>query len=105
MLNKKSKYGEIYTKSGWKKVNDKILIDYLTKRGYQIYRNLSEIHKDEIKGRYIDSDSSFQQNFLNGNINDDTHTKMKNTVTKSHQTYKKQTREELEDELSRELEI
>lgn len=105
MDDKKKKTAEVFTKDGWKKIDEDVCIDYLTKRGYQIFRNLSDIHENQIKGRYIESKESFTENFLNGNIKEGTNNKMKDVVTKAHKMLSEQSREELEEELSKELNI
>lgn len=103
MENKKSKNAEVFTKDGWKKIDDKICIDYLTKRGYQIFKNLSEIHREQIKGRFLESNDSFNENFLNGKIHEETLNKVKDVVVEGSKSIRKQTRQELEEELSKEL--
>lgn len=102
-LGDKSKYGEVFTDEGWKKVEDKVFVEYLTKRGYQIYKNLSMIHKDQIQGRYVESNENFKENYLNGKIDDETHKKMKETVISCAKRVSKQSRQEREEELSREI--
>jgi hypothetical protein len=103
--NKKSKQGEIYTKDGWKKIDEKVCIDYLTKRGYQIFKNLSELHQDQIKGRFVDSKENFTENFLNGKINEETQNKVKDVIVEGSKNIRKQTRQELEEELAKDLVI
>jgi hypothetical protein len=103
--NKKSKQGEIYTKDGWKKIDEKVCIDYLTKRGYQIFKNLSELHQDQIKGRFVDSKDYFTENFLNGKIHEETQNKVKDVIVEGSKNIRKQTRQELEEELAKDLVI
>lgn len=104
-LSDKIKNGEVLTEEGWKKVEDKVLIEQLTKRGYQIYKNLSEIHKEQITGRYIDCNDSFNENYLNGDITNETHIKMKDIIIEGSKKIKKQSRKELEEELSKPINI
>ena len=80
--NSKSKKGEIFINDQWQKVNDVDLIDYLTKRGYQIYKNLSSIHKDQIVKRYIETNDDFKKSYLKGSKKKETAKKMKETVIK-----------------------
>ena len=43
---------------------DKKLIEHLVQKGYQLYVKLSDIHKDQIIKRYIDSNENFKDNFF-----------------------------------------
>jgi hypothetical protein len=101
--DKRSKSVEILTKDGWKKIDENLCIEFLTKRGYQIYKDLSDIHKDKIKGRYIESNENFNESFLNGNIMEETTEKMKEVLVKGTKKIMSQSRKELEEELSKEL--
>jgi hypothetical protein len=103
--NTKSKKGEIFNNDGWKKVHEKDCIDFLTKRGYQIYKKLSETHQNQINGRYIEPNDNFNEQFLTGKIIDKTNENVKKTAIKGTDNIKLQTREELEEELSKELVI
>lgn len=78
--NSKSKKGEIFINDKWQTVNDVDLIDYLTKRGYQIYEDLSTIHKEQIVKRYIETNDKFKDNYLDGENEQETNKKMKETV-------------------------
>jgi len=98
-LKDKSKYGEVYTDEGWKKIDDKKLIEHLVQKGYQLYVKLSDIHKDQIIKRYIDSNENFKDNFLNGTIENDVEDVMKETVIKGTKKIKKYDRDEREKEL------
>ena len=69
LKNSKSKCGEVYTDNIWKKIDDNKLIEYLVKKGYQLYIKLSDIHKDQIIKRYVESNSFFKENIFNGNNN------------------------------------
>ena len=61
------------------------------------------IHKDQIQGRYVESNENFKENYLNGKIDDETHKKMKETVISCTKRVNKQTRQEREEELSKEI--
>ena len=102
-LKDKSKYGEVYTEEGWKKIDDKKLIEHLVQKGYQLYVKLSDIHKDQIIKRYIDSNENFKDNFLNGTIENDVEDVMKETVIKGTKKIKKYDRNEREKELMKEI--
>lgn len=102
-LKDKSKYGEVYTEEGWKKIDDKKLIEHLVQKGYQLYVKLSDIHKDQIIKRYIDSNESFKDNFLNGTIENEVEDVMKETVIKGTKKIKKYDRNEREKELMKEI--
>ena len=103
--NTKSKKGDIFNNDGWKKIHEKDCIDFLTKRGYQIYKKLSETHQNQINGRYIEPNDNFNEQFLTGKIIDKTNENVKKTAIKGTDNIKLQTREELEEELSKELVI
>jgi hypothetical protein len=98
-LKDKSKYGEVYTEEGWKKIDDKKIIEHLVQKGYQLYVKLSDIHKDQIIKRYIDSNENFKDNFLNGTIENDVEDVMKETVIRGTKKIKKYDRDEREKEL------
>jgi len=103
LKNSKSKYGEVYTNEGWKKIDDKKLIEHLIQKGYQLYIKLSDIHKDQIIKRYIDSNDFFKDNFLNGTIDDNIEATMKDTVIKGTKKLKKYNPIEREKELLKEI--
>jgi len=102
-LKDKSKYGEVYTEDGWKKIDDKKLIEHLVQKGYQLYVKLSDIHKDQIIKRYIDSNENFKDNFLNGTIENDVEDVMKETVIRGTKKIKKYDRNEREKEMMKEI--
>jgi hypothetical protein len=103
MANSKSKKGEIYTKEGWKKIDEDLCVDFLSKRGYQIFSSLSEVYHGLLKGNLIESKEIFEENYLNGNIKEETQSKLKVILVDGSKSIRKQTRQELEEELSKEL--
>jgi hypothetical protein len=102
-LKDKSKYGEVYTEGGWKKIDDKKLIELLVQKGYQLYVKLTDIHKDQIIKRYIDSNESFKDNFLNGGIENEVEESMKETIINGTKKIKKYDPKEREKELMKEI--
>jgi hypothetical protein len=103
LKNSKSKCGEVYTDNIWKKIDDNKLIEYLVKKGYQLYIKLSDIHKDQIVKRYVESNSFFKENIFNGTLDDVIENTMKDTIINGTNNIKKNNPKYKENDLLEEI--